>query len=140
MALTSRDLTREEVRGIFVLGIIGTLLVLMTSLGGIMFTQKSSLQVTVIGLLIYWSVYAFLMAIGVSDDIIDPRIAGFCKTAGSLFFVLGISVTIVFVPLVWIADWYIQPAGLPTWVNMVIGLVFVSLVTILLRRNTPSLF
>jgi len=56
------DLKREEVRGLFVLGIIGVLLGLRNVVPW---------NIPINYLLCYWGSYAFLMALGVSADIIE---------------------------------------------------------------------
>lgn len=82
-------LAREELRALFVLGIIGTLLgvrdVLDINLGyGITFSFVATL------LMIYWGIYVFLMAIGISDDLVRLRVANTCATAAAVCFILGI--------------------------------------------------
>jgi hypothetical protein len=56
------DLHREEVRGLFVLGIIGVLLAIRNVVPW---------NIPIYYLLLYWGMYAFLMALGVSADIIE---------------------------------------------------------------------
>jgi len=83
-------IAREELRALLVLGIIGTLLgvrdVLDIKLGyGITFNSIVS------ALMMYWGAYVFLMAVGVSGDLLRPKVADTCATVAALCFILGIA-------------------------------------------------
>lgn len=84
------DLHREEVRGVFVLGIVATLFLAKDYLsfkfpyGSTLFTEYVN------SLILFWLVYAFLMAIAVSDDIFSETAIRICIAGGQTCFQCGI--------------------------------------------------
>lgn len=92
MSTRESNHTREELRALLVLGIIGTLLgardVLNANLGyGLTINSVAKY------LILWWGIYIFLMAIGISDDWVYPPICKACVRAAEIAFCTGISVT-----------------------------------------------
>lgn len=97
MGQTDGSLTKEEIRAIFVLGIIGTLFTAaQLSPNYVMppaymhFTFKSITYL----LLVYWGTYLFFAVVGISDDWIRERIARACRAFSKFLFLGGISIII----------------------------------------------
>lgn len=94
MSHPTNDLFREEVRGIFVLGVIATLLTLRefgpnpVLLANPAFALRD-LELYFSGI---WGLYIFFAAIAVSDDWIWPRLAKMCHVAAKTNFHVGIAV------------------------------------------------
>ena len=90
------DLHKEEVRGLFVLGIIAALLAARSFLDFkidfevVQFTIQSLLSFMIVG----WGAYAFLMALGVSQDWIGKPLAKMCYALAWLSFIMGIGVSL----------------------------------------------
>lgn len=85
------DLTRHEVRGIFVLGVIGTLLTLW-QLPNKLFIVSPRVTLHVIIALItgIWGLFVFFMAIAVSKDWICKRLVDVSYQIAKVLFQLGI--------------------------------------------------
>jgi hypothetical protein len=98
------NLEREEVRGIFALGVLGSLLGVWTALQHFQVSSHISLLTLALGLIIYWGLYVFLMAIGVSNDFINRSFADFCVRVAQAYFVVGISITVVLPPVAFLID------------------------------------
>jgi uncharacterized membrane protein len=100
------ELQREEVRGIFVIGVIATLLVLVTELPSVqIITPELHLSNVFIGIIVMWGAYSFLMAVGMSRDIVRPTVAFGFRALAKLYFLFGITTTVVY-PLFTILDYY----------------------------------
>jgi len=82
------DRAIEEVRGIFVLGVLATLLVLIVEPGlQVQSRLPSEVLLLLEVLILYWGSYAFTMAIGVSYDILGVTVGRMAAWIGhSLFF------------------------------------------------------
>ncbi len=138
----SQTLQREEVRGVFVLGIIGTLLVLANFFAYVKITPESSLSVVVFYLVSFWGLYVFLTAIGVSEDFVKPEIAETCRWLAKGYFVLGISMTAVVVPYEFVAYYVIERLGLSSGITLVLNVlipgVLVFIITAKMYRRSSS--
>jgi hypothetical protein len=131
-------LLREEVRGVFVLGIIGTLLALGRGLDVKVFFDVS-LATLANGLVLYWGMYVVFMAIGVSDDIVKPRVSKFCNSLAKVYFVGGLAILMV-IPIVVLAYYALPALGvLITWpiaaALQVVGVLMAVLIWLGLRRE-----
>jgi hypothetical protein len=125
------ELLREEVRGIFVLGVIGSLLALGRGLDVKVFFDTSLGDLTS-GLIGFWAIYVVLMAMGVSDDIVRPSISEICKRAAKLYFLVGLAVLMT-VPISVVAYDFLHDHGvLFTLPNAIMYLVAILVVVILL--------
>jgi hypothetical protein len=84
-------LHHEEVRGLFVLGVIATILAFKNELASII-TPTGGLigDAVVLVLAATWGSYAFLMAIGLSDDVFKPRVCSACLRLARLLLWLGV--------------------------------------------------
>lgn len=138
MAERSDKLLKEEVRGIFVLGVIGTLLALGRGLDVIVFSNVSLATLTNC-LVLYWGIYVVLMAIGVSDDIVKPSITELCNTLAKVYFVGGLAVLMA-LSIVTVALYFLSVRGvLITWpiaiVVIVAGVVMLCLFTLGLHKK-----
>jgi hypothetical protein len=112
MGENTNPLDREEVRGIFVLGVIGSLIALDSFLHNHMIVGDVSWHTVTIALVFYWGAYVFLMAIGVSgEDIVNARFAAHCKVLAAMGFVFGIG-TMFAIPLAMLFYWFILPLNL----------------------------
>lgn len=107
------DLQREEVRGVFVIGIIATLLAIRLA---ILSAEPTVFLLDV--LIAYWGLYAGLMAIGVSSDILgngeESMLTKCAQEIGHLCFTYGAAATAL-VPVLMVVD-YLTPY-LPTWIT-----------------------
>jgi hypothetical protein len=96
------DWRMEEVRGIFVLGIIATLLAVRYSSGINANDAVGSIFVLAVNFLtVYWGAYIFLVSIAIPNELLDTRISYWSYVlAKSLFFVgvmtMPIAVLVVF--------------------------------------------
>jgi hypothetical protein len=92
------ELEREEVRGIFVLGIVATLLSMKDILTAWGFAQTfvNTIEAILSWLVVPWGVYALFMALTVSGEgnppWINARIARFSHNAAEFLFLYGLSV------------------------------------------------
>ena len=124
------ELLREEVRGIFVLGVIGSLLALGRGLDVKVFFDTSLGDLTS-GLVAFWAIYVVLMAMGVSDDIVRPSISEICKKAAKLYFLVGLAVLMT-VPISIVAYGFLHDHGvLFTLPNAIMYLIAILVVVIL---------
>jgi hypothetical protein len=130
-------LLKEEVRGLFVLGIIGSLLALGRMLDVKIFDDVSLATLTS-GLIGYWLVYVFLMAMGISDDIIRPGIARFCTGVARIFFLAGLAILMI-VPILFGVFYLLRPIGVYALLAIPIVIVVVVLFVLGLRGK-GSLF
>lgn len=118
------SIEREEVRGLFVLGVIAALL---TARGFPDFplSQVLTFHTAMNGLVMYWGLYVFFMALGVSPDWIDQDIAKGCYDFAKYLFIAGIGVmcgTVVVVVLSYL---------FPTFVSTRLGLAIVWVLAVL---------
>jgi hypothetical protein len=88
----SDNLQRDEVRGIFVLGVIGTLLALW-QLPNTVFTEspRVTLHIIIVSLTVLWGLCIFFMVIGVSDDWMWERLVKISYSIAKILFLLGIA-------------------------------------------------
>jgi hypothetical protein len=82
---------REEIRGLFVLGIIATLLAVRGQIAYSIKFPFATLDLAVIlnWLILYWGIYAVLMAVAVSDDIYKKSIQAICAGLARVMFKSG---------------------------------------------------
>jgi len=121
------DLHREEVRGVFALGIVATLFLVKDYLsfqypyGSTLFTVYVNLPI------ILWIIYAFFMAIAVSDDIFSDIAIRICVAGGRACFQSGIMY--LFCGLSYFGFAYIFSAFLPAsnWFWIISGIPSVIL-------------
>jgi hypothetical protein len=85
------ELERHEVRGIFVLGVIGTLLGLW-QLPNTVFVRvpRITLHLIIFALTVYWGLFVFFMALAVSDDWVWKRIVDASYSIAKFLFRAGI--------------------------------------------------
>lgn len=85
-------LFREEVRGIFVIGVIATFLGLVQFGPDIVFiaTPRVGLHDFELVFSSEWGLYVVFAAIAVSDDWVSPRLIPLCHGAAKMFFHLGV--------------------------------------------------
>ena len=85
---------REEIRGMFVIGVVATLWALLSqpSLG---LSAKLPLEVVAILyiVMLYWGLYAFFMAIGMSSDILNADLAQWAAWIGHSLFRFSVVAT-----------------------------------------------
>jgi len=87
------ELHREEVRCLFVVGVLGTLLGILHYLE-IEIMPGLYLGDIAVGLMVFWLGYLFLMAIGISNDLIfKPEFCEWCRNQAKIWFAVGIGVT-----------------------------------------------
>jgi hypothetical protein len=138
----SDELLREEVRGIFVLGVIGTLLALGRGLDVKVFLDISLADLTN-GLVLFWGIYVVVMAVGVSDDVFKSSVAEFCRGFAKFYFLMGLA-TLMTVPVMDSAYYSLRALGiLITWSNVIpFALAWAALVFLFmwLLRKKGSLF
>jgi len=115
------DADREEVRGIFVLGVIATIL-----------TARELLSYKLLGLpiqfyltdLLYgWGAYTFLMVMGVSSDWLGERIAKACYVSAWWVFVTSLigSMCLVFVGELGFYSAFFTTFPYETWIILIVG-------------------
>jgi hypothetical protein len=125
------DKEREELRGLFVLGIIATLL-----------TSREFLDFPILGvptrtillsLILSWGAYAFFMVIAISGDWVKEPIVKVCYFLAYNLFVTGISATIAALLFVTVAV-YVFPY-IPLLAQYVSGMILGIGVTFFLAIN-----
>jgi hypothetical protein len=118
MARSEHPPVNEELRALLVLGVIGSLLAARGALVIIKVGAGFSLGDIANFLIFYWGTYLFLVAIGISNDVIYPPIAGMIKAVAKRFFFVGIPVTI--------GMSFVLSCGFlsPSFVSTNLGLVF----------------
>jgi len=97
--LSDIDYTREELRGLFAIGAIASLAAFKSEI------EASPFSVAVIMLATFWSLYVFLMAVGISTDILPLSPTWRYITDGSIevahaTFFLGMVLSLFVVALV----------------------------------------
>jgi len=142
MGLDDNDLAREEVRAIFVLGVIGSLLAIENALRGTKLSPNLSLHTLSYLLTGYWGLYVLLMAIGVSPDLIRVDVSTTCRHFANLYFVYGIG-AIVSVPFVAAFDHCVtSPFGFPRgesiFIDGALAVIIASLVALKLKNRTDT--
>ena len=80
---------KEEIRGLFVLGVIATVLAFRGDLQKIVSPSGGNLGALVPVLALTWGVYAFFMTIGISDDIFKAKACRVCTSIAKSIFWLG---------------------------------------------------
>lgn len=80
------SLQREEIRGIFVLGILALIAVFRDELPTPSSTigQAGSLQSTIFGVFVFWSLYVAFMILSISEDYLPKIMCLFFKGIGHL--------------------------------------------------------
>jgi hypothetical protein len=86
------DKDREELRGIFVLGVIATLLTSREFLDFLVLGVP--IRVILLGIILMWGAYAFFMVVGISGDWVNEPIVKVCYLMAYTLFVTGIGGTI----------------------------------------------
>jgi hypothetical protein len=88
----SSNWKKEEIRGLFVLGLLAVLVTVKTQQSKIEILINQNLQdvtpfldVTIMS----WSLYAFFMVLGLSDDVIGKSVAGSFKEVATAFLYLN---------------------------------------------------
>ncbi|MGA8856340.1 MAG: hypothetical protein WB643_04135 [Candidatus Bathyarchaeia archaeon] len=130
------DWGREEVRGIFALGVLGTLLVSF-QIPDFQVVYGISFRATIIGLMLTWGTYTFFMALGLSADWIGDTPARVSRRLAKLLFLAGIGsvggmLAVLALAVLW---WYLFPSFLSTplaWDILVSALYVVSFTVALL--------
>jgi hypothetical protein len=104
---------REEVRGLFVIGIIASLLAVRDVLRlKVALPFGITLDASVLNILLFfWALYAFLMAIAVSDDIFAERIRAECFDLSRFSFLMGIFLVLWLLMLAVLAPLFVTIAG-----------------------------
>lgn len=92
-------LHREEVRGLFVLGVIATLLAIRDSLNFRLVAWGFSGRDLTDVLIAFWGLYAFLMAIGVSGDLVRRGVARIAIVVARLMFSYGLGVFVMIIAM-----------------------------------------
>jgi hypothetical protein len=119
-----RDLRREELRGIFAIGVIAALFTVNQLYGKIKILD-APIELLTGYLLSFWFLYIMLMAVGVSDDIFGPLICDICLAGGRFLFMAGVigSVLLLAVaPLFYFRD---HGMTVPYYVGMALLAAFV---------------
>ena len=100
---------REEVRGLFVLGIIAIVVAYRSELAAIILPTGPELgNGILIAFVGYWGLYAFFVIIAVSDDIFQKKVCKGCLFLARLIFWSGTlllcSILILAVPVMLLGD------------------------------------
>ncbi len=133
------QLVREEIRGIFVLGVLGTLLAIrdlfdVTLFGGL------HLRSLVAFLMAYWSAYVLLMALGVSDDWIPSSVARECTNGARIAFIAGIAFQVGIIPglmLDYVCEYLFPPLAVSPLLDAVVrvaGIILTLIVSVMILR------
>lgn len=88
------DLRREELRGIFAIGVIAAIFTADQLYGKVEIFGATIEQLTGY-LLFFWFLYILFMAVGVSDDIFGSKTSELSRTLGRLFFMAGAGGSVV---------------------------------------------
>jgi hypothetical protein len=89
--MTKELLHHEEVRGLFVLGVIATVLAFKNELESVILPSGGRVGEGVIfALAANWGIYALLMAIGLSDDVFKPRVCSICLSMARVALFVGV--------------------------------------------------
>ncbi len=132
MAKVEIDLKKEEVRGLFVIGIIASLLAARDSFSwtvqlpyGVMIDSKSIVN----GFLLYWGLYAFFMVVALSDDVFNEKVANDCAVTGHfmVFFGILLSIFTLFEGLLTGPVAVLMGSQLSQWVTPLIAFAITSL-------------
>lgn len=135
MPTSQSDMTerREEVRGLFVLGLLAVLVVvrfqsekLMVPIGESSFDLMPLMDITIILL----SLYAFFMVLGISDDVIGKTLAEWFRNISKLFLRLDFILTGFLGTLYFILGYSTRAL----WIIGFIGTVSVIAVLLSLRK------
>ena len=124
---------KTELRGVFVLGIIGSLLAL-GRFADVKILFGMSLAELTNGLILFWGIYVALMAVGVSDDIVRPTIAKYCTILANFYFLGGLALLITIPFLVGFYDLF-QRFGVNELLTVPIVVVLVLLFVLGLHRK-----
>jgi hypothetical protein len=88
--LKDSDLRREEVRGVFAIGVIAALFTVDQLFGTTKFFDVTVPTLTGY-LLFFWLFYVLLTAVGVSEDIFGQQTSRICLAMGRSCFMVGIA-------------------------------------------------
>jgi hypothetical protein len=89
--MDKEQLHREEVRGLFALGVIATILAYRHEFVAIISPGSPLGGLIVWVVAINWGLYAFLMTVGLSDDVFKPSISRNCFTLAKFAFWGGVA-------------------------------------------------
>lgn len=115
---------REELRGLFTLGLMAILIALRIAQTQIVFSfqplfDRSYNVTSVVDLtLVMWGIYAFMMVVSLSSDVLPERLCRFCHLIGVLF--LGLSFLFYYIIAIAIA----QSLPLP-WSGIIVAVLLV---------------
>jgi FtsH-binding integral membrane protein len=134
MAEHDSKLVRHEVRGLLVLGVIGTLVALW-QLPNFVFVEspRITLHITIAIITGVWGLFIFFMAIAVSEDWVWKRLVDASYQIAKALFLLGIG--FLFALLVMIAVYY-SPLGASYAIP--VGLATAFVLGFLLYVTKPS--
>ena len=119
------NLELEEVRGLFVLGVIAALLS-VRGFTDFPLLQDLTFRAAINVLIVYWGLYVFFMALAVSHDWINQRVAKRCHYLAKQLFIAGICSTCGAVVVMVLSYLF------PTFVSTTLGLVIVWGLAVLL--------
>jgi len=123
------NLQREETRGIFVLGVIATLWAVLNEPGLGVSTRLPLEAVAVLYIvMLYWGLYAFFMAIGVSSDILVIGVARWATWIGHSLFRFSLGATFAIAGIVLIDA---GPFGFKIYLLHPLGLSVLSLLWVM---------
>ena len=136
---TSRvELRREEIRGLFVLGLLAILVAIkfqneeiIIKIGKISFDIIPLLTITIIS----WSLYAFFMVLGVSEDVIGKSASEIFKEFSRAFLALDFLLLGIFSIFVFYAAY---PSRLP-WVLCLIFILILHMIVKKLRETKKEI-
>jgi hypothetical protein len=139
--MSERELRREEVRGIFAIGMIAVLFSVNQRFGSIR-VDGVPVEFLTFLLLFFWSLYVLLMAVGVSGDIFGAELADFCRDFGHFMFMAGATgffMISISVPLFYFRDHHMTlpyDIGLSLFIAFFVGLYF-NHIKADIRRSKP---
>jgi uncharacterized membrane protein len=101
-----KELDRHEVRGIFVLGVIGTLLAIW-QLPNTVFLKspRVTLHVIIAILTVFWGLFIFFMAIAISTDWVAKPIVRVTTYIARMMFLLGIGLILAIFAMIGVTHW-----------------------------------
>ena len=95
--LSEKDLRREEIRAVLAIGVIASLFAARSLIppGGPIYPTNFSLREILDGLIVTWTIYIFLAAVAVSEDLFSRIIVMICLNLAQIIFGLGALLVII---------------------------------------------
>lgn len=134
---SSNDTRKEEIRGLFVLGLLAVLSSIriqnsemIVEIGQASFNIIFWIDITIV----LWSLYAFFMVLGLSEDLVGKPISSSFREMSKVFLGLNYTLLIFFSLLVFILGFLPR---LPYALSLILALICYVIITKLRKRKEP---